>query len=118
MPRRGPLSPAGELPAGRQLQISASAEDRDQLHREAEESGSTVSDLIRERADAAAQATPAVRRSGERAWISARLSQERLAAVELAAAAAGLGPTAWLRLVSSQSGRVLLAQLQAAHGGT
>lgn len=113
----GPLTPAGARKSGRQVQVQVPAEVRDALHREADENGTTASELIRERCDAAAAATPLVQRSGEQAWVCARLSQDRLDAIEYAARSATIEPTVWLRLVTTQAGRVLLAQLQAAHGG-
>jgi hypothetical protein len=76
----------------------------------------SVSDLLREVIAAAARATPKLTQSGELGETNStvRLDPETVRALQNASDAAHLEPTVWLRLLVTDTGRVLLRHLEAA----
>jgi hypothetical protein len=106
-----PGTPAPENP----MRIPVHPSTAELLAAEAAEEGCSVSDLVRERVDAATAVTDGDATTAPPTAVTVRLDAERRRAVEAAASATELEPATWLRLILSPAGKLLMKQLQRVH---
>ena len=100
---------------GRPVQWRVPRAEHEAFHALTEARGMAASELARDIVDAAARETGSVEpASDDYAYLSARMPHEAIAQLSAAAGACELEPVAWLRLITTSAGDVLLRQLQAA----